>query len=89
MKRIPRGILCVLALLALVVSARAQFTLDLHPISPGTVELRFTLEPDYYYCLESSGDLTGTFAPASGWMLGSGSEAAFWLNVPPGIPASA
>ncbi len=71
-----------LASLALIISAQAQFTLDLRPIAPGAGELRFTLNPGYYYCLESSGDLTGTFAPASGWMLGNGLLKTWTLNYP-------
>ena len=56
--------LCFLRLA--VASTPAQFTLKIQPVTPGSGELRFTLAPGYYYCLESSGDLTGSFVPASG-----------------------
>ncbi len=82
MKRIARFLFVLSLLAAGLVSARAQFTLGLRPVSPGTGELRFTLDPGYYYCLESSGDLTGSFAPASGWMLGNGGEAAWTIHYP-------
>ena len=63
----------LLALCIATVSARAEFTLDISPVAPGTGVLGFTLEPDFYYRLEISGSLTTGFAPASGWMLGNGS----------------
>ena len=75
--------LCLTLLLASV-SARAQFTLDIQPVSSGAGQLRFTLEPGYYYCLESSGDLLTAFAQASGWMLGNGTVATWPLNYPTG-----
>ena len=53
-------------------SVVAQFTLNLSPVSPGTAELTFTRAPGYYYCLESSPDLTGTFTQASAWIAGDG-----------------
>ena len=87
MKRIPHGILCVLALFAIGISAYAQFTLNVRPVAPGTAELSFTREARYYYCLESSGDLNGTFVPASGWMLGDGLSTTWNLNFP-AVPSS-
>ncbi len=63
-------------------SALAEFTLNLSPVSPGAAELKFTRTPGYYYCLESSGSLTGTFAPASGWMMGDGLLATWPLTYP-------
>ena len=71
-----------LALVLAGISAQAQFTLDIRPVAPGTGKLRFTLDSGYYYCLESSGDLTGSFAPASGWMFGSGNEMAWTIHYP-------
>ena len=60
--------------------SQAQFTLGIRPVAPGTGELCFTLEPGYYYCLESSGDFTGTFSPASSWMLGDGVESVIGIR---------
>ncbi len=64
------------------VSALAEFTLNLSPVSPGAAVLEFTRAPGYYYCLESSGNLDGTFAPASGWMMGDGLLATWPLTYP-------
>ncbi len=50
-------------LLLVLPSAKAQFTLGLRPVAPGTGELRFTLDPGYYYCLESSGDILRAALP--------------------------
>ena len=62
-------------------SARAQFTLDLTPASPGTGALTFTLEQGFFYSVEGSTDLTA-FTPLSGWMLGDGSEVAWPIHYP-------
>ena len=69
--------LCIAA-----ISSRAQFTLDIRPVSPGTGELKFTLEPDFYYQVEGSYSLTSPFAPMSGWMLGDGSEVTWPIHYP-------
>ena len=71
-----------LALFLATISARGQFTLELHPVSPGTGELRFTLEPGYYHRLENSGNLATGFSPASGWMLGNGNEVTWPIHYP-------
>ena len=83
--KFPFRHICVCLVLHLAgVSAPAQFTLDIQPVSSGAGQLRFTLEPDYYYRLESSGDLLTAFAQASGWMLGNGTVATWPLNYPTG-----
>ena len=73
--------ICSILFLA-ILSAQAQFTLGFAPVSPGTGALHFTLESGFYYCLESSGDLVGGFAPVSGWMLGDGSPVTWPVHYP-------
>ena len=77
-----------LTLAAAQVSAGAQFTLDISPVAPGTGVLGFTLEPNFYYRLESSGSLTSEFAPASGWMLGKGNPVTWPIHYPTGAASS-
>ena len=86
--RPARGIGCLLAFLATALSARAQFTLDLHPVAPGTMALGFTLEAGFYYAVDSSADLRAGFVQASGWMLGDGSTVSWPIYYPVGPAAS-
>ena len=62
--------------------AHAQFTLGLHPVSPGEAALTFTREFGYYYSLESTPDLTSTFAASSGWLAGDGLPMPWSLHYP-------
>ena len=64
------------------VSARAEFTLRIAPVAPGTGAITFTLEEDFFYSVEGSADLTAGFAPMSGWMLGDGSEVTWPIHYP-------
>ena len=70
------------------VSARAQFALNLSPLSPGTLELRFTRALGYYYCLEKSGNLVSGFTQASGWMLGDGNLVTWPVQFPTSPPSN-
>lgn len=66
-------------------SVVAQFTLHLGPVfpaTPGQAEITFTREPGYYYCLESSPDLDGTFTQASAWIVGDGLPKTWPLTYP-------
>lgn len=80
-------ILCALGLLSAAVSAHAQFTLDLVPVSAGAANLTFKLESDFYYSLEKSDSLSSGFTSASGWMLGDGTLVTWPVHYPT-APAS-
>ena len=71
-----------MTLLLAALPTHAQFTLNLSPVSPGSAQLQFTREPGYYYSLESTRDLTTTYTPASGWMMGDGLPATWPLHYP-------
>ena len=79
--KVSRFLHC-LALFFASISAQAEFTLDLMPVAPGVAALQFFRAPGYYFCLESSADLTSGFVPASGWMLGDGATATWPLTFP-------
>ena len=84
--KVSRFLHC-LALFFVSISAQAEFTLDLMPVFPGVAALQFFRAPGYYYCLESSADLTSGFVPASGWLLGDGATAT-WPLIFPTSPAT-
>ena len=88
MKLIVRLIHTLLVLCIATVSTRAEFTLDITPVAPGTGAITFTLEQDFFYSVESSSDLTA-FTPMSGWMLGDGSEVTWPSTIPPARPQAA
>ena len=70
------------AVFAVVVSAHAQFTLQIVPISPGTGAITFTLEPGFFYSVDSTPSLAAPVTPMSGWMLGNGTLVTWPIHYP-------